>query len=261
MRPDISEPKVTRLEARSKKSLVVAYALFFPLGLLGAHRFYLGRPVSAALLALCVVGSFFLRLTPVANNRVWVFLFGVIWWISDAFRMPTLAGRGPPKSPKTVAPSPPPVLARATGRTGTIEVTERGVTIIRSGLMGVLVQGFKGTKAIPFGSITAVQFKQPNLFVLGLIQFSILGGVERQGLFDSASDENTVTFGQSAQAAFERIKHIVEARISNRGSAPSNSFAEEVEKLAGLRDRGVLTAEEFEQRKAAMLRNGVGGTA
>ncbi|HEV7291143.1 MAG TPA: TM2 domain-containing protein, partial [Devosia sp.] len=33
-----------------KKSLIVAYVLWFFLGYVGAHRFYLGKPVSALVL-------------------------------------------------------------------------------------------------------------------------------------------------------------------------------------------------------------------
>lgn len=54
--------------ANEQKSAVVAYALWFFLGILSLHRFYLGRPVSAILQIL----SYFI-------------IVGVLWWIVDAF--------------------------------------------------------------------------------------------------------------------------------------------------------------------------------
>ena len=61
-----------------KKSVGAAYVLWFFLGLLGAHRFYLGRRTSGAvqlLLCLSIVG-----IIPLA-----------FWWLIDAFRIPDMA--------------------------------------------------------------------------------------------------------------------------------------------------------------------------
>ncbi len=51
------------------KSTFVAYLLWFFLGGLGAHRFYLGRPISAILFILTLGGR-------------------TIWWIIDLFLIP-----------------------------------------------------------------------------------------------------------------------------------------------------------------------------
>lgn len=52
-------------------SVAVAYLLWFFLGLVSAHRFYLGRASSAILQILS-----------------YILLIGVIWWIVDAFLIP-----------------------------------------------------------------------------------------------------------------------------------------------------------------------------
>lgn len=57
--------------ANEQKSIGVAYALWFFVGILALHRFYLGRPISALLQIL----SYFI-------------LIGVLWWIVDAFLIP-----------------------------------------------------------------------------------------------------------------------------------------------------------------------------
>jgi len=53
------------------KNAMVAYLLWFFLGWLSAHRFYLGKPVSAILQII----SYFV-------------LIGFVWWFIDAFLIP-----------------------------------------------------------------------------------------------------------------------------------------------------------------------------
>lgn len=53
------------------KNIVVAYLLWFVLGVFSAHRFYLGRPISALLQIL----SYFI-------------LIGFLWWVVDLFLIP-----------------------------------------------------------------------------------------------------------------------------------------------------------------------------
>ena len=76
-----------------KKSLLVAYLLWFFLGYVGAHRFYLGKPVSA--LVMLVLSAVILVLTLVSFGLfgfLW-FVMG-LWWLIDALLIPgILAGR------------------------------------------------------------------------------------------------------------------------------------------------------------------------
>jgi TM2 domain-containing membrane protein YozV len=68
-----------------KKSVLVAYLLWFVFGYLGGHRFYLGRTGSAMLmLALCALSAL---LTVVTLGILGFFLIG-IWWLIDAFLIP-----------------------------------------------------------------------------------------------------------------------------------------------------------------------------
>jgi TM2 domain-containing membrane protein YozV len=76
-----------------KKSLLVAYLLWFFLGYVGAHRFYLGRPLSGfVMLALSAVT---LVLTLVSLGFL-SFLWALVglWWLIDALLIPGIvAGR------------------------------------------------------------------------------------------------------------------------------------------------------------------------
>jgi hypothetical protein len=120
----------------------------------------------------------------------------------------------------------------------------------------------KGSKRIPVGSITAVQLKPASMTVRGFIQFTFAGGNESRSRFgkqsvDAAKDENSVLFTKKQQSDFESLRAAIEEAIQARhqsgsGAAPV-SAAEEIAKLAALRDSGVLTDEEFVAHKAKLV--------
>ena len=62
-------------------------------------------------------------------------------------------------------------------------VYEDKVTITPKGVLGLMPIGLKGTKTIPFGSITGIQFKDAGTLFSGYIQFTIPGGNESKGGF------------------------------------------------------------------------------
>jgi TM2 domain-containing membrane protein YozV len=73
-----------------KKSLVAAYVLWFFLGYLGAHRFYLGRPLSGfVMLALSAVTLLLSFVSFGILGFLW-FVVG-LWWLVDALLIPGLA--------------------------------------------------------------------------------------------------------------------------------------------------------------------------
>jgi hypothetical protein len=112
----------------------------------------------------------------------------------------------------------------------------------------------RGEKTIPFSSISAVQYKKPGM-TAGYIQFSFSGGSESKGgIMDAVKDENSVIFhntGDNAQKFLE-LKHYVESRMGKSVSA-TPSVLDELEKLALLKDKGILTQEEFEAKKKQLL--------
>lgn len=142
------------------------------------------------------------------------------------------------------------------GSNGTLVLTETGVTIKRNG--GWLSSHGAGEKNIPYKSITAVQFKKVGLTV-GFIQLTIKGGVEAKGgAFGAVSDENTVTFGAKEKTQdFESAKSIIEQRIIEANSARPESNntndLDQLEKLASLKDKGIVSEEEFQAKKKQIL--------
>ena len=73
-----------------KKSLLVAYLLWFFLGYVGAHRFYLGRPLSGVImLALSVITLLLAVVSFGLLSFLWFPIF--LWWLIDALLIPGIA--------------------------------------------------------------------------------------------------------------------------------------------------------------------------
>lgn len=137
---------------------------------------------------------------------------------------------------------------------GSLELLEDRLIIRRTMVLGIL-HGLKGEKTIPYSAITSVQYKRAGV-LNGYIQFSLGGGNEsRKGIWDATTDENTLVFANND--VFEEARRYVEARLGVRAapitSPAGGSTVDDLEKLASLRDRGVLSHEEFEEQKAKVL--------
>lgn len=147
-------------------------------------------------------------------------------------------------------------MIRAEGVNGQVELDGNVLRIQRKGVRAFLTQGLKGDKEILVKSITSIQVKPAGMIANGYIQFGFFGGKESKGgIFDATKDENTVMFNKKQAQDFARLKASVdEARLAELPAAgPGQSDADELEKLAGLRDRGILTPEEFEAKKRQIL--------
>ncbi len=151
------------------------------------------------------------------------------------------------------------MLQEYKGYNGTLILTDTGV-ILRRGVKGVVLGGgfLRGDKTIPYRSIVAVQLKRAGL-TAGYIQLTLAGGSEAKGgLLESVTDENSIHFHAMGgkNDRFEEAKRLIEQKI-NEAFAPSvvpqTSGIHELEKLAELRDRGIVTQQEFEAKKKQIL--------
>jgi Short C-terminal domain/Domain of unknown function (DUF4429) len=142
------------------------------------------------------------------------------------------------------------------GHGAIIELTDHSIIISRHGLGSFLTQGIKGEKTIPFKSLTALQFKPAQKQMGGYIQFSVKGEVaSRGGIFDATLDENTVMFTIAQHPNFEMLRKKIDAEIAKQDNHPIAarlSYADELTKLADLRDRGVLDETEFQNQKTRL---------
>jgi len=146
------------------------------------------------------------------------------------------------------------VVMEAKGLNGQLELTDSVVRIRRKGMLSVMLMGLKGDKEILLRQISSIQFKKAGL-TNGYIQFTFQGGQEAKGgVFQATSDENTVMFTQGQQPAFERIKATIEQRLAAaNGNGSAVSPLGELEQLAVLRDKRIITEQEFEAKKKQLL--------
>lgn len=149
----------------------------------------------------------------------------------------------------------------AKGTNGTLVVKENTIEIVRSGLNARLL-GLRGNKEILIKNITSIQFKQPGLLTNGFIQFAFSGSSESKGgVFDATKDENSIVFSKSELKNFERLKNIINEKRSsakNTESLPppthqADDIYTQIEKLSALKEKGIITTEEFEIKKKQLL--------
>jgi Short C-terminal domain len=145
----------------------------------------------------------------------------------------------------------------AKGSNGTVSVYPTKVVLKYSTFLG----SGKGEKEIRLSSITGIQLKKPG-FTAGYIQFSFPGSKEVNGrrIMEAVKDENTVMAGNKSQyeqmvkakTLIEEYQNDVEVKEPQSPLNPS-SVADEIKKLAELRDSGILTEEEFSAKKKQLL--------
>jgi hypothetical protein len=151
-------------------------------------------------------------------------------------------------------------MLQGKGVDGVLTFDGETVNITRKGVLAALSHGLAGQKSIPIGSVTAVQFKKSGL-TSGFLQLSIRGGREAVGgVFNAANDENTMLFVKKHEPDFERMRSAIQTKIAElakpsvaSAAQGTRSSADELEKLAGLRERGILSEEEFQAEKRRVL--------
>lgn len=125
---------------------------------------------------------------------------------------------------------------------------------------GFLNKGIKGAKEIPFQSIVTVEFKEAGAWSSGYIRFTIPGTHEsRDERLAGVQDRNTFMFAQKknnplAIAITTYITSAVRKVRTPQVNSPTASLSDELQKLAGLKERGILSDEEFQAAKTRLIR-------
>lgn len=148
------------------------------------------------------------------------------------------------------------MLMEFKGNLGKIELYKDKIVIKR----GIWHKAGRSEKEIYLSSITAIQIKKPGL-TAGYIQFVLSGSQEIKSgdIMKMAEDENSVIFnGKPKYEEAIALKKKIE-QLKQQSSQPqtivnsSVSVADELTKLKGLLDSGILTEQEFMQEKARLL--------
>lgn len=153
----------------------------------------------------------------------------------------------------------PTLITSKIGRNGIINVYSNYVEIDRtsSRFFGGL-SGLHGVKRIYFDNIGSVNFKKSGLAV-GWIQFSILGGRDTSGIFETMENENTVTFfGNNnqwemfcnhIQKLIEDFKYSRNTKSQSRINNNAVSYEDPLQILKIRLAKGEITKEEYEEMK------------
>ena len=143
------------------------------------------------------------------------------------------------------------------GYNGSLIINDSWV-VIKRGAKGFILGGgmLRGDKSIPYSSIVAVQLKKAG-FTAGYLQLTLTGGSEaKSGLFQSTTDENTINFHNLGKnnELFSEAKNLIEEKMQeSRSGNHKKSEADDLEKFSQLRDKGIITEEEFQAKKKQLL--------
>jgi hypothetical protein len=144
----------------------------------------------------------------------------------------------------------------AHGTNGAVELIEDKVIITRNSKLAFFTHGMSGEKEILVSRISSIQLKKPSMITAGYIQFAFMGGQEAKGgIVNAVKDENTVMFKKDTFSQFEQVKKAIEEKMSQPATSnkPVTSSLDEIEKLAGLKEKGIITEEEFQAKKTQLL--------
>lgn len=153
-----------------------------------------------------------------------------------------------------------PIAVKAEGVNAHVMLLEDRIRITRKEEKVFLSQGFQPNRDITLSQIAEVRLKRAGSLSNGFIQFRLAGGSE---VGDSRRDENVIVFRSACEPQFEKLKAAIESRMSapklsaTRAPVPPQpariSYIEELEQLAALHRRGVITEEEFAAKKRQIL--------
>jgi hypothetical protein len=124
---------------------------------------------------------------------------------------------------------------------------------------GAFRTGFSGDRRIPIDSIISVNFRAGGDFLNGYIQFETIGGQGmRVGFSSTTHDPNTFHFFKKDNPQMEDVRDFINQKIDDRNkrttSVPNaSSLSSELQDIIKLKERGLLTDEEFTAAKKKLL--------
>lgn len=129
---------------------------------------------------------------------------------------------------------------------------------IKKGFTALKDAKTKSDKEILINQISSIKFSNASNNKTGFIKFAFSGGDEsKKGLFQASHEENVLNFNQQQQMAFKQIKEMIEAQMIIQHNPiidkkeKTNFY--EIEKLAELREKGIISEKEFEAKKRQIL--------
>lgn len=148
-----------------------------------------------------------------------------------------------------------------------LKVYDDRVVLSQEGVMGTLTRGLSGDKTFYYCDITSVQFKEAG-WTAGFIEFTFPGSNDLPGgSILGSTNENRYTFSKPTLGAARALnieaikaKDFIEEKIKeykeNKNRKANNEYisvADEIKKFKSLLDEGIITQEEFDEKKRKLL--------
>lgn len=129
------------------------------------------------------------------------------------------------------------------------------------GGIGSMLSKQKISSELLLSSITTVNFQEATTLLPGFIQFYVKGSVDSKSLRyqDVKFDPNAILFSKKYLADYLKLRDEIKNRINTNDvvNQPiiqnSSSNLDELEKLANLKEKGIISQEEFDKKKAQLL--------
>lgn len=122
----------------------------------------------------------------------------------------------------------------------------------RSSVLNTLISKsiFEEEKKLYYTNISSLEFGEPTSFAAGKIKFEFAGG------YNSAN--NIIYFPEADRDDMKKIydfidKKVQEVRAGNNTSVGGFSVADELSKFKNLLDSGIISQEEFDEKKKQLL--------
>lgn len=152
-------------------------------------------------------------------------------------------------------------MSEAVGKTGILHFDGSMVRVAPKGIASA-VRGKREVR-LPLTSVHHVEWKNASLMDNGYIRMNT-GDADIKGEFGTPAstiavqDGNSIVFARSQQSAFEAIRDEIEQALAGPtkvAAAPVAAVdgADQLRRLAELRDQGVLSDEEFAAKKSEIL--------
>ena len=149
-------------------------------------------------------------------------------------------------------------LMEATGLNVRVLLLQDVVRVQRIGWRNTLSGASRIERDILIRQIVSIQFKKAGLLSNGYM------GILLMHYDESHKDENDrdtedviISFRPGQQKAFETFREMLEAKIASgpavRAASPAATDLDQLEKLASLRDRGIISEDEFSRKKKQLL--------
>lgn len=143
------------------------------------------------------------------------------------------------------------------GINGQIDFDGVSIKITRKGGLAFATHALMGEKVIPVAQILSVQYKEASRLVNGFIHFATASTSSINNAAFLVADPNTVIFKIAQKDEFAQLRSAAEEAVEKSRSVEKSGADESpldaLKKLKDLFDSGVITENEYNDKKTLLM--------